>query len=192
MDKANRVLVVQEKNGPITNIWKLPGGLLLWWCWFGGGGGWYCFCDTNFPRGFQIIEISPKNLCKNRNSNPLPHFSFPFLFPFPSPSLPPQGMVDHGEPLAEAAVREVWEETGVKVEFKCVAGMMETSPGPFQVRGRGLFYFYLVFILFIHFFFFFFFFCLYFRQLLFIVCVYVNHYLLKLIFKKGRSKPQRF
>ena len=32
----------------------------------------------------------------------------------------PGGLSDHGEGIGEAAVREVWEETGVETEFRSV------------------------------------------------------------------------
>mmetsp|Transcript_4415 Transcript_4415/g.6616 ORF Transcript_4415/g.6616 Transcript_4415/m.6616 type:complete len:201 (-) Transcript_4415:40-642(-) len=73
VNDENKILVVQEKNGPITNIWKLPGG-----------------------------------------------------------------MVDQGEPIATAVERELMEETGIKAEFQCIAGAMETSPGPFNTTSLYL------------------------------------------------------
>lgn len=35
----------------------------------------------------------------------------------------PGGLSDHGEGIGEAAVREVWEETGVETEFRSVLSM---------------------------------------------------------------------
>ena len=37
----------------------------------------------------------------------------------------PGGAVDPGESIQEAAIREVWEETGVKTQFKSVLGFRE-------------------------------------------------------------------
>ena len=37
----------------------------------------------------------------------------------------PGGLVETGESLEEASLREVWEETGVKCDFKGVLGFRE-------------------------------------------------------------------
>lgn len=37
----------------------------------------------------------------------------------------PGGLVETGESIEEASVREVWEETGVKCSFKGVVGFRE-------------------------------------------------------------------
>ena len=37
----------------------------------------------------------------------------------------PGGLVDTGESIEQASVREVWEETGVKCTFKSVIGFRE-------------------------------------------------------------------
>ena len=43
----------------------------------------------------------------------------------------PGGLVDPGEDIAAAAVREVKEETGVDAEFVSIAAFRETHQGPF-------------------------------------------------------------
>jgi len=43
----------------------------------------------------------------------------------------PGGLVDHGEDLQLAVVREVLEETGIRTVFRCVASARETHSGPF-------------------------------------------------------------
>lgn len=48
----------------------------------------------------------------------------------------PGGLADIGEGIAEAAVREVWEETGVMTEFRSVLSMRhqhEVEPYPFRL-----------------------------------------------------------
>ena len=37
----------------------------------------------------------------------------------------PGGMVETGESIQEAAIREVWEETGVKTKFVSIIGFRE-------------------------------------------------------------------
>jgi 8-oxo-dGTP pyrophosphatase MutT (NUDIX family) len=41
----------------------------------------------------------------------------------------PGGQVDKGENFSNAAVREVWEETGINTEFLGVIGLREVSEG---------------------------------------------------------------
>ena len=44
----------------------------------------------------------------------------------------PGGLVDKGEDLHDAAVREVLEETGVKTKFVSIAAIRESQNGPFE------------------------------------------------------------
>ena len=37
----------------------------------------------------------------------------------------PGGLVEHNESIGDAAVREVWEETGVKTKFVSILGFRE-------------------------------------------------------------------
>eukprot|EP01097_Dermamoeba_algensis_P006904 TRINITY_DN430_c0_g1_i2.p1 TRINITY_DN430_c0_g1~~TRINITY_DN430_c0_g1_i2.p1 ORF type:complete len:179 (-),score=38.28 TRINITY_DN430_c0_g1_i2:49-585(-) len=67
VNDKNEVLMVKEKNGPIKNIWKLPGGA-----------------------------------------------------------------VDPGEDLCHAAVREVFEETGIETEFDRIVCFRHSHSAPFQ------------------------------------------------------------
>ena len=48
----------------------------------------------------------------------------------------PGGLVDRGEDMHVAAVREVEEETGLKTKFVAIASIRESQTGPFDTTAR--------------------------------------------------------
>ena len=73
LNDKREILVIKEKNGPVTSIWKVPGGT-----------------------------------------------------------------ADPGEDIAETAVREVLEETGIPCEFECILGFRQLHTARF---GKSDMYF---------------------------------------------------